>query len=68
MEKVNDKKHFQKYFSTKFLVEIQWNFFKTWNYLNYLSELLARHNIIRRLIDQMTNKQINEFLLKIDFI
>ena len=26
MEKIKDKKHFQKYFSTKFLVELSWNF------------------------------------------
>ena len=45
MEKIKDNKHFQKIFSTKFLVELQGifnEFFRTWNYLNYLSELLAR--------------------------
>ena len=45
MEKIKVKKNFQKYFSTKFLVELQgtfMEFFRTWNYLNNLSEFLAR--------------------------
>ena len=41
MVKIKDK----KYFSTKFLMELQgtfMEFFRTWNYLNNLSEFLAR--------------------------
>ena len=48
MEKIMDKKNFQKNFSTKFLVELQGTFvefFRTWNYLNNLSELLARIHV-----------------------
>ena len=43
--KLMNKKKFQKNFSTKFLVELQGTFmeyFYTWNYVNYQSELFTR--------------------------
>ena len=60
-----DKKHFQKYFSTKFLMELQGTFMAFfWNYLNYLSEFLARgvFNGLRLLINPnlFRGKELNQ--------
>ena len=47
MEKIRDKKVFQKKISTKFLVELPGTFieyFWTWNFVNLLSKLFAREN------------------------